>query len=287
MAEPGPEPAVWLVDKPPGPTSHDIVATVRRGLARRAKVGHAGTLDPFATGLLVILVGSATRLSPYLTGLDKRYDATFQLGQRSATLDPEGPITAGGSVPGRAAIEDALAAVAERDTQATPAFSAARVGGERLWRAARRGEVSEGPRRRVAIHELALRRLDADRGRADVAVHCGSGTYVRQIAGDVGEVLGCGAYCAALRRTAVGPWSVADAVAPDEVTGRGGLDLRQGLPDLGLRQIDAGEARAIADGRAIPAGAISERIVALVDDRRLHAIAERDADVLRPRVVLR
>lgn len=279
-------PAVWLVDKPAGPTSHDVVAQVRRNLPRRTKVGHAGTLDPFATGLLVVLVGSATRLSRYLTGLSKRYEATFRLGFRSETLDPEGPITAGGPVPGRSEVAAALSRLARRETQATPAYSAVRVGGERLWRAARRGDAPAGPRRTIAIHELVLDRYDADQGEAEVRVHCGSGTYVRQIAGDLGDDLGCGAYCAALRRTAVGPWDVATAVDPSEVGPAGGLDLRNGLPGLGLRRITSTEAGEIALGRPIARGDATADTVALVDEERLHAIGVCDGDQLRPRIVL-
>lgn len=286
MADDRPAPAVWLVDKPAGPTSHDIVARIRRALPRRTKVGHAGTLDPFATGLLVVLVGSATRLSRYLVGLSKRYEATFRLGSRSETLDPEGPITEGGPVPPRPAVLAALAEVAGRESQATPAYSAARVDGERLWQAARRGDASPGPERAIAIHELTLDAFDAETGDAAVSVHCGSGTYVRQIAADVGEILGSGAYCAALRRTGVGPWDVADAVPPEDVTTAGGIDLRAGLPGLGLRRMNPAERQEVGFGRPIAAADATHDLVALVDDTGLHAIARRAGDELRPTVVL-
>ncbi len=286
MADGRPAPAVWLVDKPAGPTSHDIVARIRRALPGKAKVGHAGTLDPFATGLLVVLVGSATRLSRYLVGLSKRYEATFRLGYRSETLDPEGPITDGGPVPSRPAVLPALAEVADRDSQATPAFSAARVDGERLWRAARRGDTAPGPERTIVIHELTLESFDQETGDAGVSIHCGSGTYVRQIAADVGDVLGCGAYCATLRRTGVGPWDVADAVAPDDVTAEGGIDLRAGLPGLGLRRMNAAERDEVRFGRPIAAAGATGELVALVDDAGLHAVARRAGGELRPTVVL-
>lgn len=287
MPEAAVRPAVWLVDKPAGPTSHDVVARVRRSLPRRTKVGHAGTLDPFATGLLVILVGSATRLSRYLLGLPKRYDATFQLGARSATLDPEGPITPGSPPPPAADIVSALAEIAGRDRQQTPAFSAVKVDGERLWKSARRGDVTSGPEREIEIHELLLTGDDPAAGTICVSVHCGSGTYVRQIAADVGELLGCGAYCAELRRTAIGPWDVAQAVAPDAVEVEGGIDLRDGLPGFGRREVNASERAEIDHGRPVAAIGVSEGPVAVVDDLGICAVAEQDGDLLRPKVVLR
>jgi tRNA pseudouridine55 synthase len=286
MAEEPPAPAVWLVDKPAGPTSHDIVARIRRNLPRKTKVGHAGTLDPFATGLLVILVGSATRLSRYLVGLSKRYEATFRLGFRSETLDPEGPIHPGGDLPARDALEAALREIAGRGSQPTPAYSAARVDGERLWRAARRGEAVPGPERQVSIHELTLTAFDENEGTAEITTHCASGTYVRQIAADVGDVLSCGAYCSRLRRIAIGPWTVTDAVPPEGVGRTGGLDLREGLPGLGTRHMNDAEAREVSFGRSIAAGDAAEDVVALVDDRGLRAVAENAGGLLRPKAVL-
>ncbi len=150
-------PGLWLVDKPAGPTSHDVVAGVRRRLGgRKVKVGHAGTLDPFATGLLVVLVGRATRLAPYLSGLDKSYLATVRLGATSATGDPEGPVLETGEPPARERVEAVLPVFLGRQRQRVPAMSAVKVDGERLYRRVRRGEEVEPPEREIVIHELAL-----------------------------------------------------------------------------------------------------------------------------------
>lgn len=283
-----PAPALWLVDKASGPTSHDVVAVARRNLGRKVKVGHCGTLDPFATGLLVLMVGRATRLAPYLTGLDKTYLATLQTGQVSATLDPEGPIERSGEPATAAQVEEVLPAFLGVHRQRVPALSAVHVEGERLYKRARRGEEVELPEREVTIHRLSVRE-DLGEGRVSIEVRCGSGTYVRRLAGDIGERLGCGAYCAALRRTAVGDLSVDDAVAPDEVGPRGGLDPRRGLGHLPVRRLsDEETARVLHGGRVglegLDAGA---EAVALVSDERLVAIGVPDGEGrLRPSVVL-
>jgi tRNA pseudouridine55 synthase len=278
--------ALWLVDKAAGPTSHDVVAMARRRVGRTVKVGHCGTLDPFATGLLVVMVGRATRLAPYLSGLDKTYLATVRTGFVSATLDPEGPIEQAGAPAGIGRIEDVLPSFIGRQTQRVPALSAVRVGGERLYEKARRGEVVELPEREVDIHSL---RLVDDRGDGVVTleVHCGKGTYIRSLAADIGERLGCGAYCAALRRTAVGDLSVADAVDPDEVGPLGGLNPLRGLGHLPVRELTQAEATRVLHGGRVPDAGVVGEPVALVSQGRLVAVAGHDgAGSLRPCVVL-
>jgi tRNA pseudouridine55 synthase len=281
-------PRGWLVDKPAGPTSHDVVARVRRGLPRGTKVGHAGTLDPFATGLLVVLAGRATRLARLLSDLPKRYTATVRLGSRSATGDPEGPVTPGGRVPGREAIEAALREVGARGTQRVPAFAAVRVDGERMYRRARRGEDVERPERPVVLYDLRLIAHRPDQDEIDIETRVSSGTYVRQVAVDIGEALGCGGWCAALRRTEVGGLSVAGAVAPEAVALTPPVPLPELLGHLPRRDVGAAGRREVAHGRAVPVppGVPADAEVLLTDGEEPVALARVRDGLLRPSVVL-
>ena len=214
--------AVLLVDKPAGPTSFGCVARVRGALGgRRVKVGHAGTLDPFATGLLALLVGRATRLAPYLVGLDKRYRTVVQLGVRSDTGDPEGVLEPGeGPLPDAAALTAACAGFVGTISQVPPATSAIKVGGQRAYALARAGQEVEMVAREVVIHAFDVVSYDAASGRAVLDIHCSKGTYVRALARDLGETLGCGAYCAELRRVAIGHLDVAHAGSLEDVVRR-------------------------------------------------------------------
>ncbi len=187
---------VLLYDKPAGVTSHDVVAEVRR--ERGTKTGHAGTLDPFATGLLLILLGRATRLQRFLVGLPKTYLATARLGWRSSTGDPDGELTETGRMP------DSLGLPTGTVRQRVPMTSAVRVGGERLYKKAHRGEVVETPVRDVRVHRAEL--LSSDAAYAHYEIECAAGTYVRTLVETLGD-----AYCSDLRRTAVGPFRVEDA----------------------------------------------------------------------------
>jgi tRNA pseudouridine55 synthase len=188
--------AVLLYDKPAGVTSHDIVAKVRR--ERGCKTGHAGTLDPFATGLLLILLGRATRLQRFLVGLPKTYLATARLGWRSSTGDPDGELTETGEAP------ESLALPTGTVRQRVPMTSAVRVGGERLYKKAHRGETVETPERDVEVYRAEL--LSSADGFAHYEIECAAGTYVRTLVETLGD-----AFCAELRRTAVGPFRVEDA----------------------------------------------------------------------------
>jgi tRNA pseudouridine55 synthase len=190
------EGAVLLCDKPAGITSHDMVQRVRR--ERGCKAGHAGTLDPFATGLLLVLLDGATRLQRFLTGLPKTYLATARLGWRSSTGDPDGELTETGEVPG------SLSLPTGRVRQRLPMTSAVRVGGERLYRKAHRGETVETPEREIEVHRAEL--LGHDDESASYEIECSAGTYVRTLVETLGD-----AYCAELRRTAIGPFRVQDA----------------------------------------------------------------------------
>jgi tRNA pseudouridine55 synthase len=187
---------VLLCDKPAGITSHDLVQRVRR--ERECKAGHAGTLDPFATGLLLVLLDGATRLQRFLTELPKTYLATARLGWRSSSGDPEGELIETGVLPG--SLELPTGTVRQR----VPMTSAVRVGGERLYRKARRGETVATPPRDVEIYRAEL--LEHDSGSARYEIECSSGTYVRTLIETLGD-----AYCSELRRTAIGPFRVEDA----------------------------------------------------------------------------
>jgi tRNA pseudouridine55 synthase len=189
---------VLLCDKPAGMTSHALVAQVRR--QRKVKAGHAGTLDPFATGLLLVLLDRATRLQRFLTALPKTYLATARLGWRSSTGDPEGELTETGRLP------DSLALPTGTVRQRVPMTSAARVGGERLYRKAHRGETTATPLRDVEVYRAEL--LDSDTERARYEIECSTGTYVRTLLETLGD-----AYCERLRRVAIGPFRVEDAGA--------------------------------------------------------------------------
>jgi tRNA pseudouridine55 synthase len=187
---------VLLYDKPAGVTSHDVVAQVRH--ERGEKTGHAGTLDPFATGLLLILLGRATRLQRFLVGLPKTYLATARLGWRSSTGDSDGELTETGRVP------ETLELPTGTVRQRVPMTSAVRVGGERLYKKAHRGEVVETPARDVQVHRAEL--LSGEGGYAHFEIECSAGTYVRTLVETLDD-----AYCSDLRRTAVGPFRVEDA----------------------------------------------------------------------------
>ncbi|MFZ1996788.1 MAG: tRNA pseudouridine(55) synthase TruB, partial [Solirubrobacteraceae bacterium] len=190
---------ILLCDKPAGVTSHDVVATVRRTLPRRTKVGHAGTLDPFATGLLLVLVERATRAQRFFMALPKRYEVVARFGAVSTTGDPEGEITETGVVP-----DGALALPEGRVRQRPPAYSAVKVGGRRAYELARAGTHVELAEREVTVHRFEQLWHDGDR-RA-FAIECSSGTYVRSLIADLGD-----AYCLELRRTRIGAFDVSDA----------------------------------------------------------------------------
>ena len=279
-------PGAILVDKPAGPTSHDIVAECRRRLGR-PKVGHTGTLDPFATGLMVILVGRATRLAPFLSGLDKTYLAGVRFGARSESGDPEGPITPGGEPPDEAALRTALAGMVGESLQQVPALSAVKVDGERLYAITRRGAEVERPTRTVVVERAYLVSYDPMSGVAQVEFRCGSGTYVRQLATDLGEALGCGAYCESLRRTEVGQLHVAHAMAPADVAPGCAMDPLGVIGHIPVVHVDPAGAEDVAHGRAVTAGTgDAAGTVAIACDGHLLAMGERADGRVRPRVVL-
>ena len=205
---------VVLADKPAGISSHDVVDRARRALGRR-RVGHAGTLDPFATGLLLILVGRATRLQRYLMQLPKTYEAVARFGAVSSTGDPEGEITQTGVIPAELVLPTGVV------VQRPPAFSAVKIDGERAYKRARRGEDVQTAQREVQVHAFELLWREDDR--AGLRIVCSSGTYVRSLVADLGD-----AYTLQLRRTAIGPFRVDRAQAPDWPPIKGKKDARHG-----------------------------------------------------------
>jgi tRNA pseudouridine55 synthase len=267
MAE-TPGDGVLLIDKPAGKSSHDVVAAIRRGLPRGMKVGHAGTLDPFATGLLLVLVGRATRIQRHLMALPKAYEAVARLGWRSSTGDPEGEIERGEDPPEPLVLPTGVL------RQRPPAYSAVRVRGVRAYAAARRGEPLDLPEREVRVTRFELLRRDGDR--ATFAIECGSGTYVRSLVADLGD-----AYCVELRRTRIGDFDVADA-DPGRLVG-----IDEALGHLPAVAVDGEDARRAAHGVAVP-GAGDAEVVRLRDEAGLIALAEPRPDgTLKPVVGFR
>lgn len=207
---------VLVVDKPIGITSHDVVQIVRRG-TRIKRAGHTGTLDPRASGVLVILLGPAVRLSEYVSAEDKRYQAVIQLGKKTDTYDEEGTITGTSPVEiSTEKFEEALKGFIGEIEQVPPPYSAVKVNGRKAYEMARKGEEVELEPRIIHVHDLEL--LEWDPPQALVDVHCSSGTYVRSLANDLGEVLGCGAMLAGLRRTKSGKFTLKDAIPLRKLT---------------------------------------------------------------------
>lgn len=282
--------AVLPVDKPRGPTSHDVVALVRKALDIR-RVGHTGTLDPFASGLLLVCVGPATRLSEYLSGLDKTYRATVRLGVRTTTHDPEGDVVeerGGWEGLDRSRIEEALASLTGTVRQRPPAFSAKKVGGEPAHRKARRGEAVELEPADVRVDELTL--VEVRLPELELHVRCSSGTYVRALARDLGEALGTGAHLTELRRTAVGRFSVKRAVPLDELTPESAREAwmapARALAHLPRLEVDADQTARLATGQFLPvSGDLPAGPIAVLHDDALVAVATAAEGRVRPRKV--
>ena len=283
------------LDKPVGPTSHGMVALMRR-LTGMRRIGHAGTLDPLASGVLPILVGAATRFSRDLAAGDKRYEAVVRLGWRSQTDDAQGPIEPGGPLPADDLIPNALKAFVGTFEQQPPAFSARKVGGRVAHRLARRGEPLELGTRPVTVHAIDLLGIEREAEHVDVRIdiRCGPGTYVRSIARDLGQLLGTGGYLAALRRTAVGPLRAEDAVTPERLeslAAEGRLDaavLAVGellpLPHL---QLDAADTHRFRHGSVVRLSmtATSGRH-AVFSDGALLGIGRTEGALLHPETVV-
>lgn len=283
---------ILRVDKPVGPTSHDVVARARRALGTR-RVGHTGTLDPFASGLLLLLVGNATRLSEVLTGLPKSYEAEARLGERTDTDDREGVVVesrGGWEALDEASIGTVLRTFLGPQSQVPPAFSAKKVGGEAMHRRARRGEIVELPA--VPVEVLGLELQEWSPPLLRFRVECSSGTYIRALARDIGEVLGVGAHLTQLRRTRVGEHRVVDAVPAGALddparVARAWLAPREALRHLPAIDVTVEEAARLRLGQSLPApvDAPPSGRVALFRGESLVALAEPGAGRLHPRRV--
>jgi tRNA pseudouridine55 synthase len=285
---------ILLVDKAVGPTSHDLVSLVRKAAGMR-RVGHAGTLDPFATGLLIILLGQATRLSEYLLGLPKVYEATARLGIETTTDDPEGEVVA--ETPAwdevtREAAEAVLASFSGDHLQEPPIYSAKKVKGEASHRRVRRGEEVSLQKAQVTIHEIALTTFALPE--VGFRVRCSAGTYVRALGRDLGRSLGVGAHLKTLRRTGIGGFSVEDALSLSDLESGRLLEENLISPVAALSHLPAvevGQADAVRirqgqflplEGRDLPEG----EPVRILLEGGLLAIGARAGEQLRPRKVL-
>jgi tRNA pseudouridine55 synthase len=303
---------ILIIDKPAGWTSHDVVARARRVL-REKRVGHTGTLDPFATGVLVLLVGRATRLAQFLSGSEKEYEATIRLGFATDTGDLTGERRGGAEVAdcagvSRAALESALANLRGEIEQVPPMYSAKKVAGKKLYELARQGREVERKAARVRVSEFEIV-ADADgsfiksnvEGTCDVRarVVCSAGTYVRTLAESAGENLGTGAHLAALRRTRAGAFTLESAASLEELPrlceegARFLVPVEVALPHLPAAHLTAEEALRVRHGAAVRAGGAREweegAHVALFDESgALVAVGAYDAGaaLLRPRVML-
>jgi|SRR5690606_16037219 len=281
---------VLPIDKPAGPTSHDIVARARKALGIR-RIGHTGTLDPFASGLLLLCIGRATRLAEYLTGLPKTYEATLRLGVRTDTDDLTGAVVSESDAwqtLSREAIEEALLELRGTYDQVPPAYSARKVGGERAYRIARAGATPELEPAEVRVYDLEVTRVALPE--VDFTVRCSAGTYIRAIARDAGERLGVGAHLSALRRTSIGEFGVAQALPADSLEDEvaraaafvSPVDAVAHLPQLDVVDDDALDIR---HGRTIAAPSGLHGTVAITSAGALLAIGESDGSVIRPRKV--
>ncbi len=262
-----------IVDKSQGWTSHDVVAKIRK-LVGTKRVGHAGTLDPMATGVLVIGIEKATRLLGYLALTEKEYTATIRLGQTTDSDDADGEITGHVPIPDidEAKLRRAIAALTGQISQVPPGVSAIKVGGQRAYKLVRAGEAPELTARTVTVREFALDAIRPDGGLLDVDVHvtCSSGTYIRALARDLGEALGVGGHLTVLRRTRVGPYLASQARTLDELAqragGAAGLEVLPLAAAAGAafprRDLTEAQARALGHGVRLPATGTGETPVA-------------------------
>lgn len=275
-----------VLDKPSGITSRDAVDRAARWFPRRTKLGHTGTLDPLATGVLVVCVGSATRLAEYVQAMSKTYTSTFHLGATSDSDDADGVVApvAGARPPARAEIEEAVRGLIGAISQVPPAYSAAKVTGRRAYALARQGEEVKLAPRVVQVYAIDVRAYEYPR--LEVEVRCGKGTYIRALARDLGGRLGCGAYVEVLRRTRVGPFLAEQAAAWD------GTDVQLlpaalALAELPRVELEARDREALRHGRAVRAAGAAEGEAAVFDEAgRPLAVVSVAGGIVRPVKVL-
>lgn len=279
-----------LVDKPPGITSTKAVAKVKRLLPRKTRIGHTGTLDPLASGLLVLMVGRVTRLSRYVADLDKTYVATARFGATSDTLDADGEILElDAPRPEEDAIRAALKDFTGELLQLPPMASAVKVGGERLYDLHRRGIEVERKSRSVKVHSFSLASIDPASQTATFEITCGSGTYVRTLISDLAHHLGTGAYLTALRRTSVGHLkaenaSLPEQLSPDDIYKRI-IQPKEILARLPVLEVGGEWRRVVCNGREIPASGLTGSFRVEMGGKLL-AVYRGDGEWARPEVVL-
>ncbi len=278
-----------IINKPVGPTSHDLVYRCRKILGKGIKVGHTGTLDPFASGVLVIVTGQATRISRYIQSSDKEYIAEIQLGQETDTYDREGDIVSEKPVPhlDDKTLESALDCFRGPLQQIPPMFSAIKINGERLYKAARRKETVERPPRNIEIFSLEL--IDKSGTLLKLKINCSTGTYIRSLAFDLGRQIGCGAHLSSLVRTRSGSFTLADSCTIEEAEenpDRVMIPMNNLLPEIQAIELTGVEAGFITTGRPV-----NKKISAEADEFRLiHqgnllALARYDGENLLPKLV--
>jgi tRNA pseudouridine55 synthase len=279
---------VLVIDKPKGPTSFDVVRQVR-SLLKVKKVGHTGTLDPMATGVLPLCLGEATKVAGFITEGDKAYDAVVRLGAETDTQDAEGQVVAEAPVPPLTAplLEEVLARFRGTFEQVPPMYSAVKVGGKRLYELARAGEEVERASRQVTVYELVLRDFNATR--LHLSVRCSKGFFVRTLAYDIGRALGCGAHLEALRRTTSGPFTLAQALPladlasltkEPEALSKRLLPVSEALVDLPAVRVSVADAARVSHGVPVEAPSHPGRVRVVDPSGRLLAVAE----VLRGRL---
>jgi tRNA pseudouridine55 synthase len=280
---------VLVLDKPAGMTSHDVVDAIRKRFGTR-RVGHGGTLDPGATGLLVLGLGRATRFLSYAQSSVKRYRTTAVFGVTTTTQDASGEVIERCEVrPTEAEVVAAAGKLTGELEQLPPMVSAVRIGGERLYEKARRGEEVERATRPVTIYELVVESFSTEPPEAVLDVRCSAGTYVRTLVHDLGALLGCGAHLRTLRRTEASGFTEADAVGLDVVTERDLLPLADAVRGLTRVEIDHDAARLVANGRrlAVPSEPFAQgQHLAVIHDKDLVAVYVRKGDELVPERVV-
>lgn len=277
-------PALLVIDKPVGPTSHDVVNVVRRGTTIR-KAGHTGTLDPSASGVLVVLLGGATRLAEYLLESDKEYEAVVRFGQATSTHDAAGQVTASGPVAfTRVALQEAVAAFEGESLQTPPAYSAVKIEGRKAYELARKGEVVDLEPRLIRIYRIELLGWEAPQAR--IRVRCSRGTYLRSLARDLGERLGTPAHLGALRRLRLGPFTIDQAISLDDLRAhftpstwpRIALPATAVLPGWTVLELTSEQVVQLQRGMALEAPGAMGRAQAVAPDGELVAIVEADPE---------
>lgn len=272
-----------LVDKPAGISSHDAVAKVRRARGGM-RVGHSGTLDPFATGLLLLALGRATRLIRFVPSEPKVYQAVIAFGTGTDTDDVTGNVVERGPRPDDAAVVDAIRHLTGSLHQVPPAFSARHVGGRRAYEVARTGNLPELAATSVTVHDWKVEALGD--GRLDATITCSSGTYIRSLARDLGRMCGTAAHLAALRRTRIGPYDVRDAVLPDESGEYPVIPAADALVGLARQVVGGDDVLRLTHGRPVAVREEGARVALVDESGALIAVGEREGEWWQPRVVI-